>query len=257
MTQRHGETEKPLEGFDLRIERGFEWIEDHARTVVIAIVGMLLLGGGVALGYELLQRQADASQGALDRVERRYLEAMGQDSSALYVTEPANRDQAAEARREALAGYDGVSADYTGSLADHAAQVRAAEVEIDLGDFEAAQQRLALAAGEMEADHTLRGAALRLQGYAFEELERWPDAAAAYAAGGAVEAYPAREALWLAAGENYLRAGDSAAAALAFEEVIVLAPAWAERQGLVERLAGLQVRAEAPAPDAAATGQTD
>ena len=242
--QRHGETERAREGFEATLERGFEWLEANSKPVLGFLAGLILLGGAVALGFEWSERQAEAAQAQLDEVERGYFEAMGASPVAFYVTEPANQDLARRAREAALAGYGQVVADHAGSVAEQVAQIRAAEVEIGLGRLEDAEQRLAAAADEMDADSPLRATALRLRGYALEELERFADAAAAYESAAAVESYPGRESVYLAAGESWLRAGDSARALGAFRETLVLAPAWAEREGLVERVAGLEALLE-------------
>jgi len=245
--QRHGETERAHEGFEARLEVVFEWLEDNSKPVLGALAALVLLGAAVAVIFEWSAGQAESAQAQLDAVERDYFEAMGANPFALYVAEPANREQAQRARETALAGYEQVSVDHRGSVADHVAQIRAAEVEVELGELDAAEQRLATAADEMDEDSPLRATALRLRGYALEQLGRFADAAAAYEAAGAIESYPAREGLYAAAGESWLRAGDSARALGAFRETLALAPAWAERQGLVERVAGLEALLEGAA----------
>ena len=238
MTQHHGETERRREGFEARMEAGFEWLEAHAREVVAALAVLLLGGAGLALGYEWYRGAEESAQLALSRVEQRYLEGMGASRDDVVPVEPANADRARAAREEALAGYGAVASEY-GGLARDIAELRAAELEIGLGRLEAADTRL-LAAGEQISEDIVRAAALRLHGYALEELDRLEDAARAYEAAAAIEAYPAREDLWLAASEVRLRAGDPAGAASALREILVIAPEAAERRGLVERIEGLE-----------------
>lgn len=249
MTQRHGETDRSHEGFEATLERGFEWLEANVRLVLIVLVGAVVVGGASAAAYEWSKRQGLLAQIAFDRVEQRFYEAMGSDPRALFITEPANEERAERAREEALAGFEAVIAEHTGSFPAEASRIRAAEIEIGLGRLDAAEARLDRAAEELAPDSLLRAVALRLRGYALEELGRFDEAAEAYERGGAVAAYPAREALWLAAGENHLRAGDGGRAIAAFREILALAPAYAEREGLVERLAAMEYEAEPSAAD--------
>ena len=237
--RQHGDTERMSRGFDARIESGFEWLEANARSVMLVGGGLLLLGGLIAGIFEYSSRQEEAAQTALERVERAYFAGMGTPIAEIYLTEPANRDQAQRAREAALVGYQQVTLDYPGRVAASAAQLRAAEVEIELGRLAAASERLGALAAALDVD-PLRASALRLQGYAFEEQEKFAEAAAAYEAGAVITDYPGREALWLAASDNYLRTGEIERAIDALREVLAIAPAWAERQGLLERLAGLE-----------------
>ena len=227
-------------GFEARLERGFEWLEANARTLIIIGVGLLALGGVVAGSFEWSVRQELAAQTALELAERAYYQGMGTPIAELFVTEPANQDRALRAREAALVGYQNVAVDYPGSVAANAAQLRAAEVEIELERLEAASGRLGTLAALLADDDPLRASALRLQGYAFEEQEKFAEAATAYEAAAAVTSYPAREALWLAASENHLRVGELERAIAALRQILAIAPAWAESQGLLERLEGLE-----------------
>lgn len=247
--QKHGETERAREGFEATMEDGFEWLEANARLVTSIVVGAILVGAASAGAYEWVQRRAVGAQEALARVERTYFEDMGSRPGAFYVTEPANADQAREAREAALAGYERVVADHRGSLAAEIAWIRAAEVEVDLEQLEAAELRLAKAPEVLSAGSALLATALRLRGYVLDELERPGEAAAAYEAGAAIDTYPASEELWLAAGESALRAGDSTRAIRAFEQVLAADPAYAERAGLVDRLEGMRLSASTAAPE--------
>ena len=242
--QRHGETERAHEGFEATLGRIFEWLEDNSKPVLGALAGVVLLGAAAALAFEWSASQARTAQSQLAEVERSYFEAMGASPVAFYVTEPANQEQAQRARDAALAGYEQVAADHPGSVAEQLAQIRAAQVEIDLGGMDAAEQRLAQAADQMDEDGPLRATALRLRGYALEELERFADAAAVYESAAAIESYPGRESLYAAAGESWLRAGNLERALGAFRETLALAPAWAEREGLVDRVIGLEALLE-------------
>ena len=246
MTQRHGETERRLEGFEARIEQGFAWLEAHAREVITVVLILFAVGGLAAFSYEWYGSSVREAQLAIDRVTWTYMEEMGGSRGDLYPVEPANQDQAQRAREEALAGYEAASEEY-GGLAREMAQLRAAEVEIGLARLEAAEARLAREADQM-SNQVLRASALRLRGYALEELGRPAEAAEVYEIGGGIEGYPAREDLWLLSAETRLRTGDFVGAAAAYREILFIAPEFAERQGLVERLEELEALAPPGTP---------
>jgi hypothetical protein len=244
--QRHGETERRHEGFEARLEQLFETIEAHSREVIIGGVALLLLGGLAAGLYEWRQSSINAAQLALDQVDWTYLEAMGGRRDDLYPVEPANEAQARSAREEALAGYEQVIEEH-GGVAAEIAQIRAAEVEVGLGRLEAADQRLTGASDDI-SEGALRATALRLHGFVLEELLRPLDAAARYEAAAAIESYPAPEDLWIIASEARVRGGDPAGAANDLREVLGIAPEYAERLGLVERLESVEALASDAAP---------
>ncbi len=247
--QRHGETERRLEGFEARLEQVFEAIEAHSREVIIAGVALLLLGGLAAGLYEWQKSSVNDAQLALDEVDWTFLEAMGGRRDDLYPVEPANEQQARSAREEALAGYELVIEEH-GGVSGEIAQIRAAEVEVGLGRLEAAERRLAETADETSGD-ALRASALRLHGFVLEELLRPLDAAARYEAAAAIESYPAREDLWISASEARVRGGDMAGAASDLREVLGIAPEYAERLGLVERLESVEALAADAGPPTA------
>jgi tetratricopeptide (TPR) repeat protein len=247
--QRHGETERVREGFEARLEDGFEWLEDNSRLVVILVIGAIAVGAASAGAYEWVERRALGAQDALSRVERTYFESMGSEPGAFYVTEPANLERGRESREAALVGYELVMVDHAGSVAAEIAWLRAAEVEVDLGQLEAAETRLAQAPEVLSSGGALLATALRLRGFVLDELQRPAEAAAAYELGAAVESYPATEELWLAAGESSIRAGDDAGAIRAFEQVLIADPAYAERVGVVDRLEALRLAASPATPE--------
>ena len=252
-TRHHGETEARAEGLEGRIEDAFEWITDHAREVVTGVVAFLVVGGAAGGLWEWSSRRAAVAQGDLAAVEIAYNLAMGASPRMLFTAEPANADQALRAREAALAGFEAVGDDHSGSLAASLAQIRAAEMEIELGRADAAQARLGALASQLDAQDLKRAVALRLRGYALEELDRWGEAGIAYADAAGVEAYPDRPSAWLSSAESYARAGDADGEIAAYQQILELDPAFAESQQITERLnalAGGGLPGAAPEPPA-------
>jgi len=238
-TRHHGETEARAEGLEGRIEDVFEWAAAHSREVVIGIVSFLVIGGGIAAGWEWNRRAAEDAQLQLAETELAYSQAMGAGPRSIFPAEPANPDQGVRAREAALAGFEAVAREHEGSLAAELAGIRAAEIEIELGRAEAAEQRLQLLADAARHEAMPRGAALRLRGYALEELGRWSDAGDAYGDAGGVARYPDRAAAWLSAADNYARAGDSARELGAYQQILELDLEFADRYQVTERLNAL------------------
>ncbi len=246
-TRHHGETEARAEGLEGRIEDVFEWATAHSRGVVIGIVSFLVIGGGIASAWELARRAAEDAQRQLAEVELAYNQAMGAGPRTVFPAEPANPDQGVRARESALAGFEAVGLEHEGSVAAELAGIRAAEIEIELGRVEAAEQRLQRFSDAVGLDTLPRGVALRLRGYALEEHGRFGAAGDAYGAAGGVAGYPDRPAVWLSAADNYARAGDSDRELAAYQQILDLDPEFADRNQVTERLDALG-GATAPSP---------
>lgn len=238
-TRHHGETEARAEGLEGRIEDVFEWATAHSRGVVIGIVSFLVIGGGIAAGWELNRRAAENAQRQLADVELAYNQAMGAGPRTVFPAEPANPEQGVRAREAALAGFEAVAREHEGSVAAELAGIRAAELEIELGRAVAAERRLQLLSDAAGRDALTRGVALRLRGYALEELGRFGDAGDAYGAAGGVAGYPDRAAVWLSAADNYARVGDSDRELAAYQQILDLDLEFADRNQVTERLNAL------------------
>ncbi len=247
-TRHHGETEARAEGFEGRIEDVFEWITAHALQVVIGVIAFLAIGGSLAGAWEWSKRGAEAAQRQLAEAEIVYNQSMGAVPRAIFPPEPANPDQGVRAREAALEAFEAVAREHGGTVAAELAQVRAAEMELDLGRAAAAEQRLDALGESLDRDALVRGVALRLRGYALEELERWDEAGLAYAEAGAAEAYPDRPAAWLSSAESYRRAGDTDGELAAFQQILELDAEFAQRNDITGRLNALAGAGESLPP---------
>jgi tetratricopeptide (TPR) repeat protein len=230
----------PLERFEVRAQHAFDWISAHPRQVLAALGGALLAGLVVAGLYEWTTRAEDAAQEALGRVERSFAEAFGGDRRLAILSEPANLEQARRAREVALAGFEGVEKDHPRSRAAEFARLRAAELEADLGQHDAALQRLTDLEESLDRDDPLRGVVLRLEAYVQYGRGEYLAAAEAYERGAETEAYPDTPMLWLGAAQTYERAGAPDRAILAYQQVLSGDPALAEQEAVLGRLLTLQ-----------------
>ena len=237
--RRRAETEARAQGFDAKLEAGFDWLATRLRTVLI-LSGGLVLAGALAAGlYEYRERSEESAQTELAQVETRFATAMGSDPDAIWITEPANPDVAQEAREQAVAGLTALIEDYARTRAAQIAALRAAEIEVDLDRLEPAQARLEQLTEDLSERDPLRGIALRLLGYAYEQRQQYAQAAESYAEAARSGRYPAGGALWIAAGGNFERAGAIDRALDAFREAVSQDPEFAEQEGLLERLSAL------------------
>jgi predicted negative regulator of RcsB-dependent stress response len=253
MTPRqHGDTETRLEGFEARLQDGFAWVNAHGREIMAAIAAALLVGGLVAGVVEWRSRQGDAAQTELAAIESRFTAAMGANPGEYFVPEPANAEQAAKAREAALAELDAFIAAHAGSALAAIAGIKAAELQVDLGELDAADARLAKLVEPLGADDPKRAIALRLRGYTLDQRGQTLAAAEIYADAAKVQAYPARGLLWIEAGDCFARANAPDRAIAAYREALASAPELSEQQNIVQRIGIQQAKLDAAPPPAPA-----
>ena len=228
--------ESPLERFEARAQVVFDWIGSHPRQVLGGIGGAVLAGLLVTGAYEWIDRNENTAQEALAKVERRFGVQLGGDPRLAIPPEPANPDQARQAREEALAGFEAVADAHSSSRAADFAELRAAEMEVDLGQLDAAKARLAELEQDLGGSDPLRAIALRLTAYARQLEGQHVEAGAAYQEGAEIDAYPDSPALWLAAAQSFERGGATDRAMLAYQEVLANDPELGEREGVLGRI---------------------
>lgn len=239
-THKHAETEAKARGFDATIQGGFEWLQENSREVVIGIVAFLVIGAALAGFYEWRESSELASQAALARVEREFVEALATDNQLALVVEPPNPEQLQEAREQAVAAFEVMITEHEGTPAARMAQIRAAEMLIDLERLDEAYASLEAGLPAFAEDDPLRGIVLRLQAYVLEEQERFAEAGETFAEAARVKAYPAAASLWIAAAENFARAGANERAIEAYQDALGADPEFAEQAGVLGRLGGLE-----------------
>lgn len=241
MTMRpHGDTEAPAGGFDATLESIFSWAQENLREIGLGLLAFLVVAGIGAGIYEYRERSELAAIDRLAQIEERFAQAMGADLGAAVAPEPANTEQARKAREQALAELDALSSEAKESAAGRVAAVRAAEMEIDLGQVEAARARLAVALEGLGSNDPLRAVALRLDGYALEKLGDPLAAAESYEQAAQVKAYAARGLLWVAAAESFLAANAPGRAIRAYQEAVASSPELAEQLRILDRITGLE-----------------
>lgn len=228
--------DSPLERFEARAQHVFDWIGSHPRQVLGGIGGAVLAGLVVTLAYEWIDRSENAAQEALAKVERRFTVELGGDPRLAILPEPANPDQARRAREEALAGFEAVAQAHSSSRAADFAQLRAAEMEVDLGQLDAAEARLGELDQQLGGSDPLRAIALRLTAYTRQLEGQHVEAGAAYQEGAEIDAYPDSSSLWLAAAQSFERGGATDRAMLAYQEVLASDPELGEREGVLGRI---------------------
>ncbi len=234
-----GDTEARAGGFNARLEAGFNWVTERARTV-LAIAGVgLVVGAAAAISYEFRTRTENEAQLALSQVEAGYALAMGSPVDAIWVSEPANQEQARRGREEALGRFEAVSLDHPGTRGALLAELRAAEMQVELGRWPDAEARLTALVGEFEEHDAVRAVALRLLGFSQEQQGRFAEAGESYEQAALPGRYPAAGSLWFEAGASFARAGAIERALLAYQKLLSIDPELAEQKGVVERLSEL------------------
>jgi predicted negative regulator of RcsB-dependent stress response len=249
MTERqHGDTESRLMGFEARLQDGFEWANSHGREIVIGIAAFLVVGGVLAAVFEVRSRGVAAAEAQLAQIEARYTQGMGSTSGDMFVTEPANAEQATKAREAALAELEAFIAEQGSNDAARIAALRAAEIEVDLGRLPAADQRLAALDSSFAADDARRAVALRLRGYVLDQGGDPLAAAEVYETAARIEAYPPRVLVWIEAGDAFARAAQPARAVAAYRQALASSPEIAEQEGVLVRIGVEQAKLDAGVP---------
>ena len=253
MTLHHGDTEARAKGLEAVLERGFERVRVHFREIAMILVTLLVIAAAGVGFYEVGQRRESAAQTALARIQTDLIRAMGGRVQVALNPEPANAESARRAREAALVALEAMMLEHAGRDAVLLAGLHAAELEVDVGRPEAAAARLVELAGVFAPDDPRRAIALRLRGYALEELGRPVEAGEAYYEAAGVQTYPARAHVYITAGDVFARGGASDRAVAAFQQAMALAPELAEDTGLVSRVSALETLS---ARDLGLTGPT-
>ncbi len=240
MTMRsRGDTEARASGFDATLEAGFNWVLERLRWVLTLLGVVLVVGVGVAISHDRRTQGENDAQLALRQVEAGFALAMGSPADEIWVTEPANPEQAQRGREEALARFDAVSLEHPSTRAAQVAKLRAAEMELDLERWPDAETRLTELVSELEEPDLLRPVALRLLGYSQEQLGRFAEAGESYEQVALPGRYPAAGSVWLQAGASFARAGAIERAVGAYQKVLSIDSELAEQSGVLERLSEL------------------
>jgi len=252
MTERqHGDTETRLMGFEARLQDGFAWANEHGREIMIGIAAFLLVGGALAGLSEWRSHSAEVAESELARIEARYTQAMGATSGEMFIPEPANAEQARKAREAALAELDAFIAEHGSSDSALIAGIRAAELQVDLGQLADADKRLAALDPEFAADDPRRAVALRLRGYVLDQSGDPLAAAEVYESAARVESYPPRVLAWIEAGDCFARANQPARAVAAYRQALASSPEVSEQEGVLIRIGVEQAKLDAVAAAAA------
>ncbi len=246
--QTHGDTEAPLSGFDARLHQGFSWIQENAVSLGIGFGALLLLGVIIVSIVEYRDGSEAAAQTALINIELDFAQAMGAPPGAAIIEEPANEEIAKRSRETAISELDALIEEHSGSEAAIIAAIRAAEFEVDLGEAEAADARLAAVASQLADDDPRRAVALRLRGYTLEQRGELVEAGETYLDGASVETYPARALLLLAAAQSFERAGAHQRAVTAYELVLAASPEIAAAEGVLARMRQAEAKIPAASP---------
>jgi predicted negative regulator of RcsB-dependent stress response len=245
----HSDTQARLEGFEARLQDAFAWANDHAREIVVG-AGVVLLVGAIAAGiFEWQRRQADAAETELAKIDSEFANAMGASPGEYFVPEPANAEQATKARETAVGELDAFIQKQGTTPLGALAGIKAAELEVDLGKLDAADQRLAKLADSLGPDDPRRAIALRLRGYTLDQRGQTLAAAETYEAAAKVTGYPPRALAWIEAGDAYSRAKAPDRAITAYREVLANWPELAEQERIVQRIGVEQAALDAAAPE--------
>jgi predicted negative regulator of RcsB-dependent stress response len=246
--RQHSDTDARLEGFEARLQDAFTWANDHGREIMIGLALAILLGAIAAGVYEWRRQGREAEETELARIETRFADAMGSNPDAYAIAEPANAEQAKKARDAALAEFDAFATRHAGTPLGAIAGIKAGELEVDLGQLDAAAARLAKVAESLDENDARRAVALRLRAYALDQKGETLAAGEAYEAGAKIESYLSRAMMWVSAGDCYARANQPDRAIAAYREAMTESPELGEQERVLQRIGAQQAKLDAAPP---------
>lgn len=219
------ETGLSLEALQSRSDKLADWIGGNP-TLILGTFGIVLLTAAI-VGAVASAREGAAAEAAdaLAKVQGDYRTAMGALPGSYEIPEPANPETARAVRAEYTAAFASVIEEHAGEPAAALAALDKGEIEIGLGDSEAA---LATWSEAAESAVGALGAVLwvRIAGQ-YEDAKRPSDAAAAYEKAAAVDAYALRHRALADAARCRADAGENEQAVALLQRLEAEAPAYA------------------------------
>lgn len=218
------EAANPIDELASRVDQAAGWVGRHRRVALIA-VALVLLAAAAWGGWETLSTRRELrASAALSRAQADWRRAMGAAPDAREVTEPANPELAARARRDAAQSFLSIADESSGTRASVVAGLLAGNRLWELGDRQAALDAWESARRAAPADSPLRALVLVRLAEAHEEQGRFGEAAAAFEEAAAIEAYPLRYAALGDAARCFAEAGDATRAVGLLDRIEAEAP---------------------------------
>jgi tetratricopeptide (TPR) repeat protein len=197
-----------IEEIESIAERGAQWIRDHLPLTIAALVTVLGAAAAISALAAHQSREAETASDAFDQVTAEFMQAMGADPDALTVPELANPDAAAAIRSEFSEQFGAVAETYPGTVAAALARLEQGNMSAADGETEAAIEIWQGALDDLDGNPNFQAIVEQRIGQAYEDEERWLEAAESYARAGAVESYPLRHWALAEAARTLQQAGE-------------------------------------------------
>lgn len=189
-------------------DRVAEWVAENAVLILSSIAAILVLSAATGLYVQHGTDTQDEAADALALATSQYRLAMGADPTGGPIVEPANPELAAETRQRFVERFVAVAGEHSGTPAAAIAWLEAGNLQVELGENEAAAKSFA-SARDAAADGAIGALASTRLARLAEARRDWDAAAELHEEAGRVAAYPlAADALveaarcWVAAGER-------------------------------------------------------
>jgi tetratricopeptide (TPR) repeat protein len=214
----------PIDELVSRVDRAAGWVVRHRRASLIGAALVLLAAAAWGAFETLSARREQRASAALARAQADWRRSMGAAPGAREVTEPANPELAARARREAAQRLLAIADESPGTRAGVVAALLAGNRLWELGDVQPALDAWESARRAAPADSPLRALVLLRLAEAHESQGRFAEAGAAFEEAGAIESYPLRYAALGDAARSFAEAGDVPRALSLFDRIEAEAP---------------------------------
>ncbi len=202
------ETAGTLDELATLSDRVAEWIQMHPAAVLFGVALILIIAAGFG-GYRAWKGgQEERVAAELAATLRAYRTAMGADSDALEIPEPANPETAQRAREQYRDRLSKLAAQHIGTRGGTMARIEAGQLAYELDEAREAIGIWETAAAELPPDSALRGVVLERIAMAYEKLGNWSEAARNHEVAAEIETFPMRHWAQVEAARCYAEAGE-------------------------------------------------
>lgn len=239
MAKKHEDTGISLEALQGRGDKLADWIGSNPTLILGTFGSVLLISVVVGVVGASQDEAAEEAATRLAVIQAEYRAAMGGTPDSYVVPEPANPETARAVRTEYAAAFGQMIEDHAGQPAAALAALDMGEIELALGDGDAALATWRQAADEAEG--VLRSVLLVRVAGQLEDSGQPAEAAAAYEQAGAVASYALRHRALADAARCRADAGENDQAVALLQRLEAEAPGYAVPDHIAARL--MEIRA--------------
>jgi tetratricopeptide (TPR) repeat protein len=203
---KHPEATDTIAEIESKGERALEWVAQNIKPVLGVIATCLLVAGAYSYYDSARERRENAASEAVAEARSDYLVAMGAAPGAIVAPELANPAAGVQIRQEFAERFRAIAEEHPGTAGAAIAQLEQGDLAAAGGEVEHAFEIWRSAVAGLPDSSPLAGLLHQRIAQSLEDLGDWEEAAAAYAAAAALDAYTFRHWAMAEAARCYLMA---------------------------------------------------